>query len=281
MSVKAWGQLFVQLTAPAEDPVMVGSLWSDTTASLLKRCTAIAPYTWVSTEGGSSVTPAALTKVDDTNVTLTLGGTPATALLQASSITVGWTGVLGVARGGIGIGTLAAHGVLVGAGTAQVAATGTGTAGQQLVSGGASADPSFKTPFGSSGTPTDPTGTSSTAGVMMGLGGSFTPATTGRMLLFISGDAWNSTAASGFVVALRFGTGSAPANAAALTGTQAGNPIACPATTSQVNDRSPYAIMAIVSGLTVGTPYWLDAALTSITSGTSTIQRNTLGAIEF
>ena len=32
-----------------------------------------------------SVTPSALTKVDDTNVTLTLGGTPSTALLQAIS----------------------------------------------------------------------------------------------------------------------------------------------------------------------------------------------------
>ena len=48
--------------------------------------------------GGTPVTPAALTKTDDTNVTLTLGGTPATALLQAVSITVGWTGTLADAR---------------------------------------------------------------------------------------------------------------------------------------------------------------------------------------
>ena len=47
--------------------------------------------------------PAALTKTDDTNVTLTLGGTPATALLQATSITAGWTGTLAVSRGGTGI----------------------------------------------------------------------------------------------------------------------------------------------------------------------------------
>ena len=45
---------------------------------------------------------AALTKADDTNVTLTLGGTPATAVLQATSITAGWTGTLAVARGGTG-----------------------------------------------------------------------------------------------------------------------------------------------------------------------------------
>lgn len=52
--------------------------------------------------GASTVTPAALTKADDTNVTLTLGGTPATALLQATSLTLGWTGTLSKARGGFG-----------------------------------------------------------------------------------------------------------------------------------------------------------------------------------
>lgn len=46
------------------------------------------------TTSGSSITPAALTKTDDTNVTLTLGGTPSTALLQATSLTLGWTGTL-------------------------------------------------------------------------------------------------------------------------------------------------------------------------------------------
>lgn len=48
-------------------------------------------------------TPSALTRVDDTNVTLTLGGTPATALLQAVSLTLGWTGQLGITRGGTGV----------------------------------------------------------------------------------------------------------------------------------------------------------------------------------
>ncbi len=50
--------------------------------------------------GGSTVTPAALTKVDDTNVTVTLGGTPSTALLQPVSLALGWTGILAPSRGG-------------------------------------------------------------------------------------------------------------------------------------------------------------------------------------
>jgi len=65
------------------------------------------PADWNSTSGNNqilnkpaipSVTPAALTKTDDTNVTLTLGGTPATALLQATSLTLGWTGTLADSR---------------------------------------------------------------------------------------------------------------------------------------------------------------------------------------
>jgi len=44
------------------------------------------------------VTPSALTKTDDTNVTLTLGGSPSTALLAATSLTLGWTGTLADTR---------------------------------------------------------------------------------------------------------------------------------------------------------------------------------------
>jgi hypothetical protein len=47
---------------------------------------------WI--DSPSSITPSALTKVDDTNVTLNLGGTPNTALLQGVSLTLGWTGTL-------------------------------------------------------------------------------------------------------------------------------------------------------------------------------------------
>jgi hypothetical protein len=59
----------------------------------------------------ATATPAALTKTDDTNVTITLGGTPATALLQAASITAGWTGTLATGRGGLGADNSASNGV--------------------------------------------------------------------------------------------------------------------------------------------------------------------------
>lgn len=50
----------------------------------------------------SAVPGAALSKVDDTNVTLALTGSPTVALLAATTLTLGWTGVLSVARGGTG-----------------------------------------------------------------------------------------------------------------------------------------------------------------------------------
>lgn len=46
----------------------------------------------------TGITPSALTKVDDTNVTLTLGGSPLTSLLAATSLTLGWTGKLALSR---------------------------------------------------------------------------------------------------------------------------------------------------------------------------------------
>lgn len=66
---------------------------------------------------GSEVTGAALTKVDDTNVTLTLGGTPATSLLRAASLTLGWTGTLAATRGGTGQSTVALGDLLYGSAT--------------------------------------------------------------------------------------------------------------------------------------------------------------------
>lgn len=60
---------------------------------------ALSSADWTTFNGKqNAITPAALTKVDDTNVTLTLGGSPSTALLQAASLTLGWTGTLADAR---------------------------------------------------------------------------------------------------------------------------------------------------------------------------------------
>lgn len=64
------------------------------------------------TPAASSITGTGdLTRVSDTNVTLTLGGTPTGALLKATSLTMGWSGTLSAARGGFGTDVSAAAGV--------------------------------------------------------------------------------------------------------------------------------------------------------------------------
>jgi hypothetical protein len=64
-------------------------------------------------DSGLTLSPAALTRVNDTNVTLTLGGTPATSLIAATSLTLGWTGQLSTSRGGTGLSTLGTSNQLI------------------------------------------------------------------------------------------------------------------------------------------------------------------------
>lgn len=93
-----------------------------------------------STISGGDITGAALTKTDDTNVTLTLGGTPATSLLRAASLTLGWTGELSLARGGSNANLTASNGgIIYSTATAMAVLSGTATAGQLLQSGSSSA----------------------------------------------------------------------------------------------------------------------------------------------
>jgi len=98
---------------------------------------------WASVPG---LVPAALTETNDTNVTMTLGGTPSTALLQSVSMTLGWTGQLSVARGGTGLATITANNLLVGTGTSPISLIApSATSGIPLISQGASSNPAFGT----------------------------------------------------------------------------------------------------------------------------------------
>ena len=69
--------------------------------------------------------PAALTKTDDTNVTLTLGGSASTALLNAASLTLGWTGTLATSRGGTGLSSFTANGIVYASSTSALATSAT------------------------------------------------------------------------------------------------------------------------------------------------------------
>lgn len=73
------------------------------------------------------------------------GNSGADPSYSAVSLTADVSGVLPVANGGHGVGTLAAHGVIIGNGTSAVNVTSAGTSGQVLTSNGASADPTYQT----------------------------------------------------------------------------------------------------------------------------------------
>jgi len=91
--------------------------------------------------GGATITPSPLTKADDTNVTVTLGGSPATALLKATSITMGWAGTLSVARGGTGIGSGTSGGIPYFNSTSTMLSSGLLGANQLMLGGGAGGAP--------------------------------------------------------------------------------------------------------------------------------------------
>lgn len=102
------------------------------TSKVLRWNSSTGAVTWADTTVAISGSPSALTKTDDTNVTLTLGGTPTTALLQATSLTLGWTGILSVARGGTSYATYTTGDVLYASGSGTLTKLGIGTTRQKL-----------------------------------------------------------------------------------------------------------------------------------------------------
>jgi hypothetical protein len=101
--------------------------------------------------GGTSVatlTPNALITGGLTNlgaVQQVATGTIGQVLISQGSSSIPQFGTLSVSGGGTGTTTFTAHGVILGEGTSALGVTSAGTAGQVLISGGASADPSFGT----------------------------------------------------------------------------------------------------------------------------------------
>jgi hypothetical protein len=79
----AWGNASGTPAVTATTPIVLNSTTGDLTCP---------------TCATGSLNGQALTRVDDTNVTLTLGGSPTTALLSPASLTLGWTGTLAAGR---------------------------------------------------------------------------------------------------------------------------------------------------------------------------------------
>jgi hypothetical protein len=129
--------------------------------------------------------------------------------------------------------------------------------------------------------PSDPTGTTSAAGVMMGLGTTctITPKYSTRVHLQILGNLQNDTASDGSGTILYYGTGTAPANAAATTGTRLGAANGLAATTVGTT-KIPFNMSGLATNLTVGTAYWFDANVYRAVGGTASIKDNQCTAFE-
>jgi hypothetical protein len=132
-----------------------------------------------------------------------------------------------------------------------------------------------------SATPADPAGSGSGSLLMMGIGGTctITPAFSTRVFVSVTGRMANSAAAGTAAAALRRGTGGAPANGAAVTGTQIGS-ASVAFTNSAAAQLAPFELSGVVTGLTVGVAIWIDIAAATGGSGTTTLTNLSCSAFE-
>jgi hypothetical protein len=149
------------------------------------------------------------------------------------------------------------------------ALTAGGSIGQRLTKNSSTNyDASWKSPNYVNLGAQNPPSTTSTTGVMMGLGVNFkiTPAGSGIVQFNMSGYASHSVSGSQFQLTAYWGTGTPPANGAGITGTVLPSVIAgnVPAGGASV----PFAMIGLVTGAAVGTPLWIDVALKAVTAGT-------------
>ena len=169
------------------------------------------------------VSGAALTKVDDTNVTLTLGGTPATSLLAATSLTLGWTGQLGLTRGGTNASLTASAGSVAYSTASALALNTAGSSGDWLKSGGTGA-PVWTSPAAL--TKTDDTNVTLTLGGSASTAllnaASLTLGWTGQLGISRGGTGVSTTPANGQLL-IGNGTGYTVANLTAGTGISVSN----------------------------------------------------------
>ena len=125
-------------------------------------------------------------------------------------------------------------------------------------------------------TPANPTATASTTLVMAGLGTTltYTPLSSGLVLITIGGAYFTNTAAVGVTLAGRYGTGTAPANGAAVTGTRwPGASDSVFGATTAAGAGDPFAFTAVLT-LVKNTAYWFDVALATANAADAALVTN-------
>lgn len=200
------------------------------------------------------------------------GATPSaitvtSAYVDGSILTTG--AAVTVAQGGTSLQTLTAHDVYVGNGTSAPTAIAGGSF-CTLTWSASSSDPTCAVHAVTHTQPSDKTGTATTGTyVMNGLACAITPTATGNVLFTITGYLTQTVVADGTNFHLAYGTGTAPVNGAAATGTNL--TAATNGTYYGSTALTSFTLSAAQTGLTVNTAYWFDVAFNSGVGGTSAI----------
>jgi hypothetical protein len=129
-------------------------------------------------------------------------------------------------------------------------------------------------------TPSNPSNITSTTGVQLGLGTSchITPVYSSRIHVQFIGGAFNVTSGDVWQLQAAFGTGVAPSNNVAKTGTTIG--VTVDGTSAAASAIGAFTAGGIVTGLTPGTAYWLDLQAL-VNAGTLGINSVSCTAFEF
>lgn len=102
--------------------------------------------------------------------------------------------------------------------------------------------------------------------LMLGLGFTYTPTKSGALLIAIQGSL-GANAVSLPIVQAAYGTGTAPVNGAAATGTIFANSQQAGFNVPAINDRNLANLLGFITSLTVGTAYWFDLQGANINAG--------------
>lgn len=105
--------------------------------------------------------------------------------------------------------------------------------------------------------------------VMCGIGGQFTPRTSGTIFLGTSCQIAVNVANCVCLACQLYGTGTPPAQGAAQTGSGTGYGTSFNANSNTGGVWVPWSQMSIVAGLTVGTTYWADIAISTANTATN------------
>jgi hypothetical protein len=169
------------------------------------------------------------------------------------------TSPLPIAQGGSGAATAAQDAVFAGpASGGSGAPSFRSLVAADLPAATTLAQGALKLPAASLGaSPAAPASTTSTTLVMAGLAETITPANTGKVLVILSGSATNSTTGINGTVGARYGTGTPPANGAAVTGTRFGGVADQGVHNGSVSAGSAFIFQQVLT-LTANTTYWFD-----------------------